>query len=299
MHALSTAAAEAPTATRRRVPAYKLSAYLKRGHRDVEGWLTPLSAKVIARLLEQQTAAGVVGAVGEIGVHHGKLFLIAYLSTRRDEPAFAIDLFEQQHLNVDHSGQGNRERFLTNIRAYAGSTDGLIVIGADSRQVTPGQIVSQAGEARFISVDGGHTEECTRSDLRLAESCLARGGIVLLDDYFNQNWPDVSVGAAAHLLSADAKTKPFLITPNKVFFAEEAFHSAYQQAVRAAFASHYTRSCKMFGTTVDIYLREGVGNFGRSIINVIADELRIRLAGHPTMTGFAKGLSALMPRKLL
>lgn len=299
MHAFSTSAAAAPTATRRRLPAYKLSAYLKHGHRGVEGWLTPLSAKVIARLLEEQTAAGVVGAVGEIGVHHGKLFLIEYLSTRHDEPAFAIDLFEQQELNVDHSGQGNRERFLDNLRVYAGSTDGLVVIGADSRRVTPGQILRQAGEARFVSVDGGHTEECTRSDLQLAESCLARGGIVLLDDYFNQNWPDVSVGAAAHLLSAEAKTKPFLITPNKLFLAEEPFHGTYQHAVRAAFASHYTRSCKMYGTDVDIYLREGVGNFSQSIVGVIADELRIRLAGHPKMMGFVKRLSALMPRKFL
>ncbi|HEV2069230.1 MAG TPA: hypothetical protein VGR26_05515 [Acidimicrobiales bacterium] len=34
------------------------------------------------------------GSVGEIGVHHGKLFLLAYLASRRDEAAFAVDVFE-------------------------------------------------------------------------------------------------------------------------------------------------------------------------------------------------------------
>jgi Methyltransferase domain len=294
MQALSAPFAEAPTATQHRFPPSKLAAYLRRGCRDVEGWLTPLSAKVVAFLLQQQTKTGFVGAVGEIGVHHGKLFLVEYLSTRADEAAFAIDLFEQKQLNVDHSGKGDRERFLDNVRVYAGSTDGLVVIGADSRQVTPEHILTQAGRARFVSVDDGHTEECARSDLRLAESCLAAGGIILLDDYCNQNWPDVSIRAASHLLAADARTKPFLITPDKVFLAEKQYHRMYQQAVRSGFAGHYTRSCNMFGAPVDIYLREGMRNLSSAIAALITDEARIRLAGHPKMNEFVKGLWARM-----
>jgi hypothetical protein len=273
-----------------------LSSYLKGGHRGVEGWLTPLSAKVIAFLLDHQTTAGLRGAVGEIGVHHGKLFLIEYLSSQKEERAFAIDVFEQQELNLDQSGKGDRERFLENVKAHAGSADGLIVIASDSLKLTPEQILSQAGPARFISVDGGHTEECTRSDLRLAEACLAPGGIVLLDDYFNHHWPDVSVGAASHFLSPQAKTKPFLVTPNKVYFAEEQYHRVYQQAVHAAFASHYTRSCRMFGTTVDIYVLEGVRTISKSVAGLIADEARIRLARHPKLAELVKAcIGALAP----
>lgn len=283
MHAHPASLAETPTATQRRFPPTKLAAYLRRGSRHVEGWLTPLNAKVMAFLLEQQTKAGIVGAVGEIGIHHGKLFLVEYLSTRADEAAFAIDLFEQQQLNVDHSGQGDRRRFLDNVRVYAGSTDGLVVIGADSRQVTPEQILTQAGQVRFISVDGGHTEDCARNDMRLAESCLTTGGIILLDDYFNQYWPDVSVGAASHLLSADARTRPFLITPNKIFLAEEPYHRMYQHAVRSEFAGHYSRSSNMFRAPVDIYLRVGMHGLSRLIAKHIIDEARIRLAGHPKM----------------
>ena len=273
-----------------RFPDSRSANYLTSGLRHVEGWLTPLSARVLAFLLDGQAKNGVRGAVGEIGVHHGKLFLVAYLATRKDERAFAIDVFDQQEFNLDHSGKGNREQFLANVERYAGSTDGLVVIASDSLRIQPERILNEAGPARFVSVDGGHTAECTLNDLRLAESCLTGGGIILLDDYFNHHWPDVSVGAAQHFLSADAKTKPFLITPNKVFFAEERYHGMYQNAVRDAFKPHFTRSSCMFGSAVDIYVIEGVRNVRGAISSLVADEARIRLARSPQVKAFVKSL---------
>lgn len=288
MNSVSDALFAANPVSGRRFPASRMANYLKGGHRSVDGWLTPLSASVLAHLLDEQSRFGVKGSVGEIGVHHGKLFLVAYLSTRSDEAAFAIDVFEQQQFNVDHSGKGDRERFLDNVRRHGGSTDGLVVIASDSLKITPEEIRAKAGAARFVSVDGGHTEECTRNDLALADSCLVDGGIILLDDYFNHHWPDVSVGAARHFTSPTAKTKPFLITPNKVFFAEPRYHAVYQKATRARFGNHYTRSCKMFGAAVDIYVFEGLRSLGRSVSGLITDEARIRLSGYPAVTRLIK-----------
>ena len=54
----------------------RLQRYLNEGLGRVEGWLDPRSAKVIAALGEYQTAQGIRGAVGEIGVHHGKLLVL-------------------------------------------------------------------------------------------------------------------------------------------------------------------------------------------------------------------------------
>ncbi len=274
----------------RRFPQSRRAGYLATGLRNVEGWLTPLSARVLAHLLDEQIGLGVSGAVGEIGVHHGKLFLVAYLATCRDERAFAIDVFGQQELNIDQSGKGDREQFLANIEQHAGSTEGLVVIAEDSLKITAERLLGEAGPARFISVDGGHTEECAFNDLRLAEACLADGGLILLDDYFNQNWPDVSVGAARHFLTGDAKTKPFLITSNKVYFAEERYHSVYQAAVRARFLPHYTRSARMFGTAVDLYLIEGARSISGALASLAADEARIRLARHPRIKDVVKSL---------
>jgi methyltransferase family protein len=274
----------------RRFPPHNTTRYVSGGHRSVEGWLTPLSASALAFLLEEQSHLGVRGSVGEIGVHHGKLFLVAYLATRTDERAFAVDVFDLQEFNVDQSGKGDRERFLANVERHAGSTDGLVVITADSLKLTADRILDEAGRARFVSVDGGHTEECTLNDLRLAEACLAEGGVIVLDDYFNHHWPDVSVGAARHFLSPQATTKPFLVTPNKVFFAEPRYHGLYQKAMRERFRPSFNNSGSMFGSAVDIYLIEGLRGLGGAVSSLVADEARMRLAGSPRLKAFLKRL---------
>jgi hypothetical protein len=272
----------------RRFSESKIWKYLRSGHRSVEGWLTPMSARIIAALLEDQARICVKGSVGEIGVHHGKLFLVAYLSLRENEHAFAIDVFENQDLNIDHSGKGDRAQFLGNLHRHAGSTDALTLIAENSLGILPDRILEEIGAARFISVDGGHTEECTRNDLLLAEACLVQGGIIVLDDYFNPHWPDVSVGAAAHALSGKATTKPFLITPNKIYFADSRYHEGYKKAVRAKFGRHYSRSGQMFESSVDIYALQGLGDLPSTVFQLIRDEVRMRTAPFPRAKLFIK-----------
>jgi len=88
--------------------------YLHRDMRHVRGWLNNLTARVIAALGQHQTAHGITGAVGEIGVHHGKLWLILDHIATPDEMRFAIDIFDLQDLNTDRSGRGDLERFEQN-----------------------------------------------------------------------------------------------------------------------------------------------------------------------------------------
>src|SRR5689334_11579564 len=90
-----------------------LRAYLQVGWNSVHGWLDRYSATVIADLTHVQREHRIVGAYGEIGVHHGKLFILMRLAAPEDR-CFAIDVFDDQHLNVDHSGAGDRAKFLSN-----------------------------------------------------------------------------------------------------------------------------------------------------------------------------------------
>jgi len=82
----------------------RVESYIHRGKFYVEGWLHTEAAITIAALGERQRALGVEGGIAEIGVHHGKLFILLYLLGRAPERAVAIDLFEDQHLNIDLSG---------------------------------------------------------------------------------------------------------------------------------------------------------------------------------------------------
>ncbi len=229
----------------------KLDNYL-RNHASVPGWLNDYSARVIVALSRIQTQRGVTGCVGEIGVHMGRLFILLKLLASDDEKAIAIDVFSDQHLNMDQSGRGDRQRFLANLERYA-SGDGVVALQASSLDVRADDILARVGPCRLFSIDGGHTAECTLNDLRLAERVLAPGGIVILDDYFNPSWPDVAAGASAHFLDRATELRPFAIAPNKLFLVRLEDHSAYLGALRRSQRDFHDKDSRMFGCDVAVF----------------------------------------------
>jgi hypothetical protein len=64
----------------------------------------------VRALSEFQHHLGLFGAVGEVGVHHGKFFMPIAGYALRAEPAVAMDLFEDQSANFDQSGEGRWAR---------------------------------------------------------------------------------------------------------------------------------------------------------------------------------------------
>lgn len=229
-------------------------AYLKRGYSRIGGWLFPYSARFIDSLLELQLEANVRGSVGEIGVHHGKLFILLALGRRAGEAAFAIDVFGDQHLNRDDSGSGDREIFLTNARRWLGSdSESLDVLQRSSLHVRPEEILERNGPVRLASIDGGHTEDCVINDLALMQSVLAPKGVVILDDHFNEFWPEVSSGVARYLLDPAARLRPFAITPNKTYFAAAEDIGFYRRGLRSRNDYYYEKSAQLLGSELDIY----------------------------------------------
>jgi hypothetical protein len=228
----------------------------------VEGWLDPYSAEVIAELGRFQAANRIAGSVGEIGVHHGRLFILLRLLRRPREQSVAIDVFENQDLNVDSSGRGDLAKFKANVERWSGGED-LIVIERSSLNVTPKELIDKAGQFRLFSVDGGHTEECAYNDLSLAEAVLAENGVIILDDFSNHHWPSVAAGAARFFLDGATRARPFATSPNKMYIALPDHHAEYRKALHASQAAHFYRSCSMFGHQVDIYERRRSGGRGR------------------------------------
>jgi hypothetical protein len=215
--------------------------YRRVGHRFVEGWVEPEVLDVVRILDATQRAHSVAGAVAEIGVHHGKFFIGLHLLGRG--AALAVDVFGDQHLNVDQSGCGNRERFVRNVKRWA-TMEGVVIHQGDSTDLTAGDTVFRLlGPIRLFSIDGGHTVDTVLSDLKLAEQVLAEGGVVIGDDVFNERWPDVSVATLQYLNSS--KLSPFAIGFNKVFFTQPAYAEAYRLSLANAdlglqFDSTYT-----------------------------------------------------------
>lgn len=227
--------------------------YLRRGLRTVEGWLNPLSALMISHINAAQTELGVRGGVGEIGVHHGKLFILLHLMLREGERSFALDVFERQDLNVDQSGRGDRERFLESVQRWAGRTDLIDIFADSSENITAEQIIKKSGRIRIFSVDGGHTEALTLNDLRIADQVLCDGGIVIVDDYFNAHWPDVSCGMSRFIRETATDLRPLLICPNKVVLCRSRFVERYQPFFLDEFRYAFLKSATMYRGPVLIF----------------------------------------------
>jgi hypothetical protein len=212
----------------------RVARYIRRGKFTVAGWLTTEAALTIAALHDCQRSLGIRGGIAEIGVHHGKLFILLYLLTRAPEKVVAIDLFGDQHLNVDLSGSGDIEVFHRNLVRHA-DADRLVLHQGNSLDLAPADLVRLAdGPLRLISVDGGHTAEITQNDLGVADGALAEGGIIMVDDLFNEHWPGVVDGVHRYF-SRRPDLLPFAICGNKTFFCRPSHRDAYRAAaVQAA-----------------------------------------------------------------
>lgn len=206
--------------------------YIRRGKFYVDGWLRSEAALTIVALTERQRSLGLAGGAAEIGVHHGKLFILLYLLCRASEKAVAIDLFEDQHLNVDNSGSGDLAKFRRNLERYADSM--RLVLHQGNSMDLSGAILTRLAEGplRFVSVDGGHTAEITAHDLATAEGALAEGGIIVVDDVFNEQWPGVGDGVRRYF-DRQPNMVPFALGANKTYFCRPSHRDIYHDATAA------------------------------------------------------------------
>lgn len=213
----------------------RFEVYRHVGHRLVGGWLASEVLAITAVLDTAQRSKGVSGGVAEIGVHHGKFFIGLNCLQHVGEASVAIDVFGDQNLNIDNSGQGDLGIFRKNVARWS-SLDTVTVHQGDSTKLTPESLRETTGTAiRLFSVDGGHTESIVLSDMNLAEGSLAEGGIVIADDIFNQQWPEVLMGTFTYL-NGGGRLVPFVIGFNKVFFALPEYVDHYKRIV----TDHFT-----------------------------------------------------------
>jgi Methyltransferase domain len=208
--------------------------YRVMGHRFVQGWLKPEVLDITRTLDAAQRRNDVSGAVAEIGVHQGKFFIGLHLLLHEKWRSLAIDVFADQHLNIDRSGRGDLDTFLANINRWA-SPDGLVIHQGDSTLLDSTAVQELAGSSvRLFSVDGGHTEQIVLADMELAETSLTPGGVVIADDVFNEMWPGVAVGTLRYLQNG-AALAPFAIGFNKVFFAQPEYIAIYRGALESKY----------------------------------------------------------------
>ncbi len=133
--------------------------YIHGPMRRVDGWFTRLDAEITATIARHQADLKLTGSVGEIGVHHGRMFVVLALAMKEGERAFAIDIFGDQHLNQDRSGHGDETVFRGNLVRHGIDVESRVaIIRGSSLNVDWTDVEAQVGaRARLFSIDGGHT----------------------------------------------------------------------------------------------------------------------------------------------
>lgn len=185
----------------------------------IPGWLDATTAQVIRDTMGFQSEIGVTGQIAEIGLHHGRLFVVLCLCAQAGERAYGIDVFELQHLNVDNSGVGKRAAVLKAVKTYAPNAEVELIRG-DSNQIAD-QLIETLQGMRLISIDGGHTRQTTCNDLWIADRALQAGGIAILDDLYKADWSGVTAGLSRYL-NEGGRLVPFALFNGKLQLATSA-----------------------------------------------------------------------------
>lgn len=219
---------------------------------EVEGWLSPTTALMMAETVIFQGQEGISGQIIELGIHHGKSFLPLAIASSSADDLVAIDCFEHQEFNVDFSGSGNRDIFIENMARFAPEANYRIV-DEDSLKLLEKLSLYQLGNARLFSVDASHTRMHTRNDLMVADACLNENGICVLDDILSPHWTGV-ISGLFDFLSEKASLAPLAFFPNKLVLCRpsksEFYAEWYAQQYRTCLEK---RGVELFNWRVDAY----------------------------------------------
>ena len=81
---------------------------------------------------------------------------------------------------------------------------------------------------RLFSVDGGHSKKETYDDLVAAANAINEKGVIVLDDFFNSNWPEVKLGTEEYFNSNNILA-PLAYFHNKFLFVKKEVYKYYTQ----------------------------------------------------------------------
>ena len=160
---------------------------------NIEGWFDKRAVKVLQYFNQLQLENSIEGDIFEIGAYKGKLTILLAIFLRNNEKLIVNDIFDLQNLNISRSGsKANYVDFMNNLSDYFNDLSFLEIIIAGSSSLHNTQ---RNDKFRIFSIDGGHSAEETYEDMLYASKVIDEKGIIILDDYYNSNWPGVKEGA--------------------------------------------------------------------------------------------------------
>lgn len=164
------------------------------GKRPRRGPFPLESALTWSLLLCAQSRNDHHGNLLEIGVEFGTSAFLLMESMSAGEHITLVDMVTTREWQAGIEGP------------YRDQVDHSFIVG-NSLQLDPSSLPSRC---RWIHIDGGHLYHHVKNDLDLTAGLLATGGILVLDDFFEIRWPDVTV-AVLDYLRDNPRVTPFLL----------------------------------------------------------------------------------------
>jgi lipopolysaccharide biosynthesis glycosyltransferase/predicted O-methyltransferase YrrM len=225
---------------------------------QVRGYLQLTQAHAIGALLDQQSRAGVTGALAEIGLYFGKTFIGLARAARGEEKVFGVDPLKIGAQDLQPELTRNLKSHLNQVEL-----DRVVVRRALSTDLGAMDWMRSLGQAaRFVHLDGHHARATILHDLQLAASWLAKGGLVVIDDFLNELHPDLTSGILDGL-EAHPQLEPVAVIPrrgtideggSKLVCCTRGDAAMYREALDRALADHLRPwNDRMLGQEVRVY----------------------------------------------
>lgn len=208
----------------------RISKFIVRGRKRIAGWTSRIDAEIFVTIMLDQTRRGAKGDTLEIGVHHGRSFLLQNLCAGDGEAAIAVDIFDRQDLNVGHrSGKGDLAKFNSNVARY-GDVAKAKILQTSSLGLTTAELKTHTAGLRFGHIDGGHWFGAVLNDLRLTAGCAGDECVIAVDDFFNPDFPDVAA-ACYEWMRENPGFVPMCASGGKVYLCRPGAEQLYFDAL--------------------------------------------------------------------
>jgi hypothetical protein len=206
-------------------------------HPTLEGWFLWEAAELLNFLNDIQLKEHTTGDIFEISAYKGKLtLLLATFLRKENELLFVNDIFDNQHLNISRSGiDANLNDFMNNMKLLFDNPHFLRLLIKSSSELT---IEDTTNNIRMFSVDGGHSEKETYDDMLVAAKAINDKGMIIVDDFYNGNWPDVQKGVAKYFEEYN-DLAPLVYFYNKFIFIKKSALEYYREILEKHGLVHF------------------------------------------------------------
>lgn len=201
---------------------------------SIEGWFSPASHALFSFFLDYQNENKVNGNLGEIGVWHGKSATIICKKVKENQNIFLIDPFL---LNVKEIVLRNIDKVCLEIPKNL-----ILMNGISDDFVKISNFTQLHNSFRFFHIDGCHTGTNIYRDLSLADKLISSDGIVVIDDYFNLSYPQITEALYKFCQLNPYSFRIFCVGFNKAYLCRpESFSKYYSLTTSSMQESLFTK----------------------------------------------------------